>query len=220
MRKYIFLTLSLVTLFCGNVLAAQIEILPNSYSFDKATDTGSYSYHDWTEDQLIDGNYGIAPWSADLGNGHAYEWVGWINDTPVNIDFDFGTSTQIDTIKIGSVQDHLADVVLPSINIFSSADNSSWSLVDLLFVPESTTNNNSYRTFQFDNLGINDQYVRVSLLHSLDGPWTFVDEVDFFQEQGNNSIPEPTTVSLLGIGLVGLVGAEVRRRRKKAIDKS
>ncbi len=39
-------------------------------------------------------------------------------------------------------------------------------------------------------------------------------------EQNTEPIPEPTTIALLGIGIVGLACAEVRRRRKKkAIEK-
>ncbi len=37
----------------------------------------------------------------------------------------------------------------------------------------------------------------------------------------NISVPEPATIAILSIGLVGMAGAEVRRRRKKkAVDKS
>ena len=178
-----------------------LEILPDSYVFNKDTDTGSYEYHDWTGVQLIDGAYGVAPWSADLGNGPAYEWVGWVHDSPVNIDFDFTTAIAIDSIHVGTVQDHPNDVVVPSIGIYSSSDGAAWSPVTFLDnSPESNENDNTYFTFALDDLGIDARYVRVSLVHALDGPWTFVDEIDFYDP---SPVPEPATIAAARLGARG-----------------
>jgi len=209
----IALAMSLFLVFVLNTANANsIEVTPNAYTFDQAPNGiaqgGIYNYFDETGNQLTDNNYGVEPWFANASsNGPAYEWVGWFAKPLVNIDFSFNQAQQIDKIEIGSIQNNLSDVVLPSINIYSSSNGTNWSLVTSLVVPEATANDNLYRKFAFDNLALTAQYLRVSLNQSLDGPWTFVDEVDFYQ----NTVPTPSVLSLFGIGL--LVFRAVKNRK-------
>lgn len=197
-------------------LAAQaqaIEIVPVSYSFDQATDTGSYAYHDWTGNQLTDGEYGSFIWSLNLGNGPAYEWVGW-TDSMVNIDFVFAGAHLISQIAIGTVQDNVSDVVIPNAYLFSSADGVNWNFLASSINPESSLNNSQHKTLTFNGLNISDDYVRVQVAHNSNGPWTFVDEVDFYGESGPAGVPDSgTTLALLGAGMVGLLGARRRLNR-------
>ena len=194
-------------LFLGtlcNANAGIIEIVPVSYSFDRATDIGSFNYSDWGGIQLTDGVYGTNSWAADLGNGPAYEWVGWVNDPIINIDFNLGSIINISKIDIGTVQDNVNDVVLPSVELFSSQDAINWTSFSVLNIPESSGNNGQHFTYEFNGLSVSDQYFRVSLRHSLNGPWTFTDEIDFYQNTA--SVPTPTVLSLLVFGLIGFIG--------------
>lgn len=213
--KRTLIGLSLATA-CFASLASAAEIVPVSYTFDQATACGTYCYHDEGGGQLTDGIYGVEGWTVDLGNGNAQEWVGWVYTPTVNIDFHFATAVNVSEIRVGSTQDNLGDVVLPSVAVFSSSDGLAWSLVSQLSVPESSSNDRSlvglgpHTTLTLSGLGItNASYVRVALSESVDGPWTFTDEVDFIGTAA--AVPEPETWLLMGAGLA-LLG--VRRQRR------
>ena len=218
-KKMLGLALASTAMALSLPATADTEIVPASYSFDRFTDCGSWCYHDTngpavrSGTTLTDGIYGTEGWAVNAGA----EWLGWLNDSPVNIDFDFGSLKHVDTIKVGSTQDNLIDVVLPNVDVYQKL-GLTWSLVGSLVTPESAANNRNslssapHGFLTLSNLNINSQFVRVSLRHSLNGPWTFTDEVDFYASAA--PVPEPETYAMMltGLGLMGLVA----RRRKRA----
>ena len=65
-------------------LSAQV-VIPTGYTAtpgEGQAQGGSYNYFDDTGHQLTDGVFGVNDWTANLGHGNAYEWVGWISVDP------------------------------------------------------------------------------------------------------------------------------------------
>lgn len=185
--------------------ATAATVTPSSYTYDQSTACGTWCYHDPANSKLTDGVLGLAGWAVNAGN----EWDGWVYQNRVNIDFDFGTSRHIDLVRVGTTQDNLGDVVLPSIELYISNDKSTWTFVTGLTVPPDSAHNiDPFSTAPHDfltlaGLGIDARYVRVGAIAN--GPWIFVDEVQF-QSRTTQPVPEPAALGLLAAGLASLAG--------------
>ncbi len=93
-------------------------ISPTSYVSDSAGEGiaehgGSYDYYDDTGNQLADGVKGVDDWATDLGNGPAYEWVGWRFAEPT-ITFNFASSVTINEVHVGLNRDDADSIFIPA----------------------------------------------------------------------------------------------------------
>ena len=172
-----------------------VRIKPVSYTLDQGTGCGTYCYGDDRGRQLIDGQLGTAGFVADLGMGKAYEWLGWTART-MNIDFDFGRTVNLTDVKVGSTQDTLSNVVLPSFDVLQKVGN-EWVAVGTLNTAPNNANNRdqesreAHAQLTLSGMSINSRYVRISF--RANGPWSFVDEVAF--SNGTGPMPSSATVT-------------------------
>lgn len=208
-RSTLFAALALAASALGTNVQAT-TITPTSYTFDQSTSCGSWCYHDPSLTKLTDGIIGKAGWAANVGK----EWVGWVSKQQINIDFSFASVSAIGAVAIGSTQDHLGDVALPSFSV-SAFESGHWvQKGTLINAPSNANDNNPYSTaahsfYTLSSLGILSDKVRLSVYAN--GPWSFVDEVRFVA----TPVPEPESYGMLLAGL-GLMGAFARRKNKSA----
>jgi hypothetical protein len=149
-------------------------VLPISYKAPRG-DTGSYAYLDETGFQLIDGERGIAPYTASKDpNPPSYEWVGWRSDK-VSLQFTLPSWTKekpIKKISIGTFKGS-GGIMIPSrITIFDNRSSGSAFEVDTSVYPPETP---IFLTLEGEFFGP----TIIIELEGKKGDWIFVDEVRF-----------------------------------------
>jgi hypothetical protein len=176
--------------------AAAAPLSPTSYTASPGQ-CGAFCYLDETGSQLTDGVFGVNNWQADLGNGPAYEWVGWSSTNPT-ITFNFSAAVSISQIFIGFNRTENVGINLPSSvtingNVFglTGSEIADGTRGDLGF----TVNLQNVTSVTID-------------LADLDATkYIFADEFQFV-----DAAPEPSTFVLLSSG----IGALAMWRRRKA----
>ncbi len=151
---------------------------------------GSYNYFDDTGSQLIDGVYGANDFSADLGNGNAYEWVGWKTANPV-MTFTFSSPVIINQVGIDfNRNEGAAGIYLPPTVTIAGTDFP----VDPNAIPDAT------RGTLFFAGSWSGPTLTLTLTDNDPTRWLFVDEVTF----DGVVVPEPSARALLA-GALGLL---------------
>lgn len=174
--------------------------------------------------QLTDGVTGVTDFTANLGNGIAYEWVGWAydsllpnspldtNDTFATITFRLSNPAILNTLSL--FINNFTNGGLSGVALFATA-NVSFSNDGVNFGNglQYTTSNadRADQTARYINVALNQttpyEYVRVNLTRQSQTSahnWIFLSEVQFDGETGQTPVPEPGTALMALAGLAAL----------------
>ncbi len=178
-------------------------VVPTSYTATPG-EVGAYSYFDDTGKQLTDGVTGGNYWAADLGNGPAYEWVGWYTVNPT-ITFQFDKPVTINTVSIDFNRGEVSGISIPS-SVTVGGTPFSLSQDALTDGSRGYLSFNGSWTGSSLTIGLvrRDNYNR----------WIFMDEVKF---DGVSAVPEPSTIIAGALLLVPFGVSAIRYSRKNRV---
>jgi len=178
--------------------AGATPVLPTSYTAtpgEGIIQGGLYNYFDDTGRQLIDGSYGANAWSANVGNGIGYEWVGWQVADPV-FTFQFSGPVNISQVGIDFSRTESSMIFLPNTVSIGGTDFT----VAMDAIPDA-----SHGTLFFNGLW-NGTTLTINLMDCSPNDWLFVDEISF----DILPVPEPSVLVLLTGGF-GWLATRSRR---------
>lgn len=150
--------------------------------------------------QLTDSIVGADNWADNLGNGPAYEWVGWLNINPVIV-FDYGTAQQISRIDVHVNNSNFGGVsIFGTVRVGYSDDGVNFGNFQSVTTTDADRADLSARFYGL-NLVEQSAYRYVRLEFTRTNLWLFISEV--------RAVPSPGALALLPVGVLALG----RRRR-------
>ncbi|MEX2170925.1 MAG: PEP-CTERM sorting domain-containing protein [Pirellulales bacterium] len=212
---------AMTALLLGAASASAAPIAVDSYVYQNPAEWALHWSSDPNENgqtvkRLTDGVVG--PWSFanQVAVGYQHNPPGTSADAIPMVDLDLGGTFQVESLEVNYIIDYVSGIFAPQIgmDILGSTDGTNFSLigskvvgVDFPTVAQSQAAQHTgvqSAVFDFGPGGTTATHIRVDVR-----TWaTFF----FMSEITVNAVPEPSSIALLGLGLMGFCLA-VRHRR-------